>query len=49
MIHAETQREMAALAAAKIIEWPTGHSPFLSRPDLVADLVAMRARSAAWS
>ena len=26
------------------VEWPTGHSPFLSRPDLVADLSARRRR-----
>jgi len=45
MIHPETQREMAATAAADVLEWPTSHSPFLSRPDLVADLVAERAMS----
>lgn len=45
MIHPEAQREMAATAAADVLEWPTSHSPFLSRPDLVADLVAQRARS----
>jgi len=43
MIHPETQREMAAAAAADVLEWPTSHSPFLSRPELVADLVAQRA------
>lgn len=45
MIHPDTQREMAAAAAAQVVEWPTSHSPFLSRPDLVADLVAARASS----
>jgi pimeloyl-ACP methyl ester carboxylesterase len=33
------QRAMAKRAGA-IIEWPTSHSPFLSRPQLVADLLA---------
>jgi pimeloyl-ACP methyl ester carboxylesterase len=26
--------------ASETVEWPTGHSPFLSRPDLVVDLLA---------
>lgn len=46
MIHPDTQREMAAMAAAagaEVLEWPSSHSPFLSHPDLVADLVARRA------
>ena len=46
MIHPDTQREMAAAAAAasaEVLEWPSSHSPFLSHPDLVADLVARRA------
>ena len=46
MIHPDNQREMAAAAGAEIVEWPSSHSPFLSHPDLVADLVARRARSA---
>ena len=46
MIHPDTQREMAAAAGAEVLEWPSSHSPFLSHPDLVADLVARRARSA---
>ena len=46
MIHPDTQREMAAAAGAEVVEWPSSHSPFLSHPDLVADLVARRARSA---
>jgi len=44
MIHPETQREMAAAAGAKVLEWSSSHSPFLSHPDLVADLVAEIAR-----
>ena len=46
MVHPDSQREMAAAAAAagaEVLEWPSGHSPFLSHPDLVADLVAQRA------
>ena len=43
MIHPDTQREMAAAAGAEVLEWPSSHSPFLSHPDLVADLVARRA------
>jgi pimeloyl-ACP methyl ester carboxylesterase len=46
MIHPDNQREMAAAAGAEIVEWPSSHSPFLSHPDLVADLVARRAESA---
>jgi hypothetical protein len=34
---------MAAAAGAEVIEWRSSHSPFLSRPDLVAGLVARRA------
>jgi pimeloyl-ACP methyl ester carboxylesterase len=33
------QRAMAERAGSEIVEWPTGHSPFFSRPDLVADLL----------
>lgn len=32
------QRAMAA-QATDVLEWPTDHSPFLTRPDAVADLV----------
>lgn len=49
MIHPDTQRDMAADAAAvgaEVLEWPSSHSPFLSRPDVVADLVARLAGSA---
>jgi pimeloyl-ACP methyl ester carboxylesterase len=40
MIHPDNQREMAAAAGAEVLEWSSSHSPFLSHPDLVADLVA---------
>jgi pimeloyl-ACP methyl ester carboxylesterase len=40
------QHAMAA-RCTRTIEWPTGHSPFLSRPELVADLVAGLARDGA--
>jgi pimeloyl-ACP methyl ester carboxylesterase len=45
MIHPDNQREMAAAAGAEVLEWPSSHSPFLSHPGLVADLVARRATS----
>ena len=43
MIHPDTQRDMAAAAGAEVIDWSSSHSPFLSHPGLVADLVAERA------
>lgn len=43
MIHPDTQREMAAAAGAAVVEWKSSHSPFLSHPGLVADLVARTA------
>jgi pimeloyl-ACP methyl ester carboxylesterase len=46
MIHPDTQREMAAAAGAEVLEWRASHSPFLSHPDLVADLVARHAAPA---
>ena len=46
MIHPDTQREMAAAAGAEVLEWSSSHSPFLSHPGLVADLVARRAGAA---
>ena len=46
MIHPGTQRDMAAAAGAEVIEWRSSHSPFLSHPGLVADLVARRAAPA---
>ncbi len=38
-IPASLQRQLAARAGT-VVEWPTSHSPFLSRPDLVAELLA---------
>jgi pimeloyl-ACP methyl ester carboxylesterase len=35
----ELQRRLAA-RTTHTVEWPTSHSPFLSRPDLVVDLLA---------
>jgi pimeloyl-ACP methyl ester carboxylesterase len=40
-IHPDDQRAMAA-NAREVVELDTSHSPFLSRPDLVADLIADR-------
>ncbi len=34
------QRALAKRAGSTVVEWPTSHSPFLSRPDLVAALLA---------
>jgi pimeloyl-ACP methyl ester carboxylesterase len=48
-IHPDLQR-LLAKRCATAVEWPTSHSPFLSRPELVVDLlaeVADRLRSAA--
>jgi pimeloyl-ACP methyl ester carboxylesterase len=38
-VHPDLQRVLAQRAGT-VVEWPTGHSPFLSRPDLVVDLLA---------
>jgi len=40
--HAVTPALQRALATrcTHVVEWPTSHSPFLSRPDLVAELLA---------
>jgi pimeloyl-ACP methyl ester carboxylesterase len=38
-IHPELQRILARRCTTSV-EWPTGHSPFLCRPELVVDLVA---------
>jgi pimeloyl-ACP methyl ester carboxylesterase len=38
-IHPELQRFMAKRCTTSV-EWPTAHSPFLNRPDAVADLLA---------
>ena len=37
-VHPDLQRIMAR-RCTETVEWPTGHSPFASRPDLVADLL----------
>ncbi len=37
-VHPDLQDRLAERAGARI-EWPTSHSPFLSRPELVADLL----------
>ena len=39
IVHPDLQRILARRATTSV-EWPTGHSPFLSRPDLVADLLS---------
>ena len=39
IVHPGLQRVLAR-RADHVVEWPTGHSPFLSRPELVADLLA---------
>jgi pimeloyl-ACP methyl ester carboxylesterase len=36
----------AARRVTQSVEWPTSHSPFVSRPDLVLDLLVERATSA---
>ncbi|MGY1639192.1 alpha/beta fold hydrolase [Geodermatophilus sp. SYSU D00742] len=41
VVHPERQRAMAA-RATHTLEWPCGHSPAASRPELVAALVAER-------
>jgi pimeloyl-ACP methyl ester carboxylesterase len=41
-LHPEAQRRFAARAANTAV-WPTAHSPFLSRPELVVELLAQLA------
>ena len=41
-VHPDLQRILARRCTTAV-EWPTGHSPFLSRPDLLADLLIDRA------
>jgi pimeloyl-ACP methyl ester carboxylesterase len=43
-VHPELQRIMAK-RCTESVDFPTGHSPFLNRPDLVADLLVDLARS----
>ena len=42
-VHPGLQRILARRCATAV-EWPTSHSPFLSRPDLVAELIVDRCR-----
>jgi pimeloyl-ACP methyl ester carboxylesterase len=44
IVHPGLQRALAR-RADNTVEWPTGHSPFLSRPELVVDLLAQVAQS----
>lgn len=46
VVHPELQRAMAA-RATRAVEWPCGHSPLATRPDVVAALIADRVRAAA--
>ena len=43
-ISPKLQRLLAERIAAGVVEWDTSHSPMLSRPELVADLLATLAR-----
>ena len=38
-------QRVLAQRCTRSIEWPTSHSPFLSRPELVADLLIDLARA----
>jgi pimeloyl-ACP methyl ester carboxylesterase len=44
-IDPDAQRVMAR-RATRTVEWPTSHSPFLSEPQLVVDLLADEAAAA---
>jgi pimeloyl-ACP methyl ester carboxylesterase len=48
VVHPDLQRALAA-RATRTVEWPSGHSPLSTRPDLVADVIADRVRAAASS
>jgi pimeloyl-ACP methyl ester carboxylesterase len=45
-VHRDLQRLLARRCTTSV-EWPTSHSPFLSQPDLVADLLAQLSAAAA--
>jgi len=45
-VHPDAQRDMAQ-HATDVVTWDTSHSPMLSRPDLLADLLAELARDVA--
>jgi len=40
-------QRVLAERATEVVEWPTSHSPFLSRPELVTSLLTARARGPA--
>jgi pimeloyl-ACP methyl ester carboxylesterase len=40
IVHPELQRLLAKRCAGTTVEWDSDHSPFLSHPDLVVDLLA---------
>ena len=44
VVHPERQRAMGR-RATRSLEWPGGHSPAATRPQVVADLIAERVRS----
>ncbi len=44
IVHPELQRLMAKRCARRTLEWDSDHSPFLSHPDLVVDLLVELAR-----
>jgi pimeloyl-ACP methyl ester carboxylesterase len=46
VVHPELQRILARRCRG-VLEWPTDHSPFLSRPDLVVDLLTELAQQPA--
>lgn len=39
IVHPDLQRRMAKRCAGTIVEWDSDHSPFLSHPELVVDLL----------
>jgi pimeloyl-ACP methyl ester carboxylesterase len=45
-IDPELQRRMAARACPEVIEWPAGHFPLISHPDVVAGLLTRLSREA---
>lgn len=44
IVHPDLQRWMAKRCAGTIVEWDSDHSPFLSHPELVVDLLTELAR-----
>lgn len=39
------EAELADAIQFNVVEWPTSHSPFVSRPELVTELLATLART----